>query len=101
MSRFYNYLTAFLQIMFKYLDILECCDTVTISSDNPSFDFDNLNAFGTGTYTKSGTDSNGKTIYRNNYYNSFGLGDFILYFDNGFFGVESWVVSFYLIILVT
>ena len=89
---------------FKYIKsqiFLECCQTIVLSSDSPSFA--SYNAFGVGTYIFDSVDSRDRNIYRNTYWNSFGLGDFILRYEGSNpGGRKNWLVCIpkYIFILV-
>ena len=68
---------------------LECCETITLSSTNPSFTTND--AFGVGTYKKDDVDSRDRIIYRNSDYE---FGDFILYFEGpNEGGRQNWLVG--------
>ena len=70
---------------------LECCETIILSSTNPSFTSNQ--AFGIGTYKKVGTDSRDRIMYRNSDYT---FGDFILFYEgpnDG--GRQNWLVGTY------
>ena len=79
---------------FKYIKsqiFLECCQTIVLSSDSPSFA--SYNSFGVGTYIFDSVDSRDRNIYRNTYWNSFGIGDFILRYEGSNpGGRKNWLV---------
>ena len=68
---------------------LECCETIILSSTNPSFTSNQ--AFGIGTYKKVGTDSRDRIMYRNSDYT---FGDFILFYEGpNEGGRQNWLVG--------
>ena len=78
-------------IFFIFIFGLECCETITLSSTNPSFTSNQ--AFGIGTYKKVGTDSRDRIMYRNSDYT---FGDFILFYEGpNEGGRENWLVGTY------
>ena len=75
-----------------FLCHLECCETVKISSTNDKFT--NYEAFGAMTYKKDSVDSRDRIIYKSSDYNSYGFGDFILYYEGpNEGGRQNWVVG--------
>ena len=76
------------------IDFLECCETITLSSTNPSFTSDPKDAWGIGTYKKAEVDSRDRIKYRNSDYTADGFGDFILYYEGpNVEGRQNWLVG--------
>ena len=84
----------------EFYPLLECCETIVLSSTNPSF-YDPIffNAYGVGIYRKDAVDSRDRIVYRNSYeiginFTLFGFGDFILKYEGpNEGGRENWIVS--------
>ena len=71
---------------------LECCETIILFSDDSSFNHNDV--FGPGTYIKATVDSRDRMIYRNNAFNAYGFGDFVLEYEGpNEGGRRNWIVS--------